>query len=185
MRSRSARQTVAICMVIVSVSAIQVTPCLAQTPVASLDELRRELAAGDAITVVPAVGSSVAGKLIRFGSVDLALQRIGRDLPRGDAPEVTVPLDAIRSVERRRDPARNGAAIGAAIGAAYGGTMVVRAMVVDRNEMGEWAPLYAGGTLVCTAIGALVGWAVDAARSKPHIKFDAPSSEGRKALPGR
>ena len=37
---------------------------------------------------------------------------------------------------------------------------------------------YAGAAAVCTGIGALIGWAIDAANSKPHIRFDA-SSGGR------
>ena len=56
--------------------------------------------------------------------------------------------------------------------------MFVHAIVVDRNEMDEWATLYAGAAAVCTGIGALIGWAIDAANSKPHIRFDA-SSGGR------
>ena len=56
--------------------------------------------------------------------------------------------------------------------------MFVHAFVVDRNEMDEWAPFYAGSTAVCTGIGALLGWAIDAARSKPPIRFDG-TLEGR------
>ena len=44
--------------------------------------------------------------------------------------------------------------------------------------MDEWATLYVGVAAVCTGIGALIGWAMDAANSKPHIRFDA-SSGGR------
>jgi hypothetical protein len=36
-----------------------------------------------------------------------------------------------------------------------------------------------GSSSVVTGIGALIGWAIDAANSKPHITFDAPS--GRRA----
>jgi hypothetical protein len=52
--------------------------------------------------------------------------------------------------------------------------MFLTAFVIDRNEIDEWAPFYLGATAVCTGIGALIGWAVDAARSKPHLRFDAP-----------
>lgn len=51
--------------------------------------------------------------------------------------------------------------------------MFVYAFVVDRNEMDEWAPLYVRAAAVYTGIGALIGWAIDAANSKPHIRFDA------------
>ena len=52
---------------IVDSGAIGASPCIAQTRVTSLEELRRELAAGDFITVVPAVGQPVAGRLMRLG----------------------------------------------------------------------------------------------------------------------
>ena len=54
MRSTVAHVTFVISASIVVLGAIA-SPCLAQTPVASLEELRRELAAGDFVTVVPAV----------------------------------------------------------------------------------------------------------------------------------
>jgi hypothetical protein len=33
-----------------------------------------------------------------------------------------------------------------------------------------------GLAVVSAAIGALIGWAIDAARSKHHIRFDAPEA---------
>ena len=42
--------------------------------VATLDELRRELSAGDFISVVQTTGDSVRGRLRRFGDADLDLQ---------------------------------------------------------------------------------------------------------------
>ena len=151
-------------------------PGLAQTPVASLEELRRELAAGDFITIVPAVGQPVAGRLVRFGDVDLAVRLATAPTPEQRGPqEVTIPLTAIQSLERPRDSARNGAVIGAGIGAGVGGAMFVSALVVDRNEIDEWAGFYVGAAAVCTGIGALIGWAVDAANSKPHVRFEASS----------
>jgi HAMP domain-containing protein len=161
---------------IVAFGAIGASPCIAQTHVTSLEELRRELAAGDFITIVPAVGEPVAGRLMRLGDVDLDVRVANKLSPQQRGPrDVTVPLDAIQSLERPRDSPRNGAAIGAGIGAAYGGAMFVRAIVIDRNEMDEWATLYVGAAAVCTGIGALIGWAIDAANSKPHIRFDASS----------
>ena len=157
---------------------IGVSPVIAQTRVTSLEELRRELAPGDFITVVPAVGPPVAGRLMRLGDADLEVRRANgpRSQERGPR-DVTIALNALQSLERPRDSVRNGVAIGAAIGAGFAGAMFVHALVVDRNEMDEWAAFYAGGAAVCTGIGALIGWALDAARSKPHLRF-AVSSAG-------
>ncbi len=156
------------------------SPGLAQTSVGSLEELRNALAAGDLITIVSADGQPIAGRLIRFGEADLDLRVVNKDTsPRRGPWNVTMPLDAIRSLERRRDSARNGAAIGAGVGAGFGGALFAYAFVVDRNEMDEWAPLYLGAAAVSTGIGALLGWAIDATSSKPHITFE-PSSH-RKA----
>ena len=64
-------------------------------------------------------------------------------------------------------------------------------MAIDANEMDEWAPLYLGFTAICTGVGALVGWLIDDASSKPHIRFGAASKAGVKVrvqpvvLPGR
>jgi hypothetical protein len=165
------RKTVVISVLALAVGAIGVSPCLAQTRVTSLGELRRELAAGDFVTVVPAVGQPVAGRLMSLGAGNLNLRV-------ESGPEITIALDEIQSLERPRDSARNGAALGAGIGAAFGGAMFVTALVIDRNEVDEWAPMYAGATAVCTGIGALLGWALDAAHSKPHMTFVA-SSGGR------
>jgi hypothetical protein len=132
------------------------------------------LVAGDFITLVPAVGQPVAGRLMRLGDVDLDVRLVDRRTRQERGPRVvTIPLDAIQSIDRPRDSARNGAAIGAGIGAGFGGAMFVHAIVIDRNEMDEWAPLYIGAAAVCTGIGALIGWAIDAANSKLHVRFDA------------
>ena len=172
-------QVALLASIAIGFGSIGVPTAIAQTNVTSLEQLRRELAKGDFITVVPAVGPPVAGRLVRFGDVDLEI-RPAR--PRGsrerDPRDVTIALDALQSLERPRDSARNGAAIGAGIGAGYGGAMFLHAVVVDRNEMDEWAALYLGGAAVCTGIGALIGWAIDAANSKPHVRF-AASAGGR------
>jgi hypothetical protein len=166
--------------VIVASGAIGASPCIAQTRLTSLEELQRELAAGDFITVVPAAGQPVAGRLIRFGAGGLDVRPVNNKstLQERGPRDVTIPLDAIRSLERHRDSVRNGAAMGAGIGAGFAGAMFVHAIAIDRNEMDEWATPYVGAAAICTGIGALVGWAVDAAHSKPHIRFDA-SSGGR------
>jgi hypothetical protein len=155
---------------IATFDAIGASPCTAQTLVTSHEALRRELEVGDFITIVPTVGQPVRGRLLRLGNVDLDIRADKR--PR----DITMPLDGIRSLERPRDSTRNGAAIGAGIGAAFVGSMFVHALVVDRNEFDEWATLYLGAGAIYTGIGALVGWAIDAANSKPQIRFDASST---------
>jgi hypothetical protein len=178
-RFKPAHVTVAISVVIGALGAIGVSPCIAQTSVASLDELRRELGAGDVVTLVPAAEQPMAGQLMRIGDVDLDLRLFETGTPRERALRtLTVPLDAIQSLERRRDSSRNGAGIGAAIGAGFGGAFFVHALLIDRNEVGEWATPYVGVAAICTAIGALVGWAIDAASSKPHVRFEASSRTG-------
>ena len=160
-------------------TSISASPCIAQTRVTSLVELRGTLAAGDLITIVPADGQPVAGRLTRLGAADLELRVVNNHAARERGPrDVTIPLNGIRSLERRRDPVRNGAAIGAGIGAGLGGAMFTYAFVIDRNEMDEWAPRYVKAATAYTGIGALIGWAIDAARSKPHITFE-PSSQGK------
>jgi len=149
---------------------------LAQTRVTSLEQLKRELATGDFITIVPKVGEPVAGRLTRLGPSDLDLRRVGRrTTPDQKTQDVTIALEAIQSLERRRDSARNGAMIGAGIGAGVGCAFFVQALVVDRNEVDEWAAAYAGATAISVGLGALIGWAIDAAHSKPHLMFDAAS----------
>lgn len=177
-RSRLARVRLVSSALIVAFGAIGALPCAAQTRVASLEELRRDLAVGDFITIVPDGGQPIAGRLMRLGSVDLDVRFVNKRTAHERGPRVTtIPLNAIQSLERPRDSARNGAAIGAGIGAGFGGAMFVHAFVVDRNEMDEWATSYVAAAAVCTAIGALIGWATDARNSKPPIRFDAPSRE--------
>ncbi len=174
-----ARVRLAIAASIVEFCSMGASPCIAQTRLTSLEELRRALSAGDFITIVPAVGEPVAGRLMRLGDADLDVRVVNRRTPEVGGPrDVTIRLDAIQSLERPRDSARNGAAIGAGIGAGFGGAMFVYAFVVDHNEMDEWAPLYVGAAAVYTGIGALIGWAIDAANSTPHITFE-PSSQGK------
>jgi hypothetical protein len=151
-------------------------PCLAQTRVTSLEALRRGLAAGDRVTVVPADGQPIEGRLVRVGHSDIDVRPAGKRTPRDEGlRDVTIRFGDIQSLERPRDSARNGAILGAGIGAGIGGALFLHALVIDRNEMDEWAPAYAAGAAAFTGIGALIGWAADAANSKPHLRFDAPS----------
>jgi hypothetical protein len=145
-----------------------------------LDEFAHELRPGDFISVVRTNGESVSGRLQRVGDADLEVQTEGPQS--GGQPrrrlEVTIPLGAVRSVERRRDSTRNGTLIGAAVGAGVGFGFLIRAGAVDANEADEWAAGYLAFAGVTTGVGALAGWAIDAARSRPHIRFDAPPRQG-------
>jgi hypothetical protein len=165
------------CAVTVACAAIGGSPCSAQTRLTSLEELRRELAAGDVIIVVPAVGQAIKGRLVRLGRDNLDVRPAGRSAAPGHGPrDVTIELDAVQSLQRPRDSVKNGAALGAGIGAGVGGAMFIHALAIDRNELNEWAPIYVASTAITTGIGALIGWAVDAARSKPDITYDAVPS---------
>jgi hypothetical protein len=164
----------------VIVAAVCATPCVAQTRLTSPAELERELAEGDLITVVQASGPPVAGRVLRVTADSLTMRPVTKPAVQGTAfRDLTISLSAIQSLERPRDPVRNGALIGAGVGAGVGGAMFLTAFVIDRNEMDEWAPFYLGAAAACTGMGALIGWAVDAARSKPGLRFEAAS--GRRA----
>ena len=55
--------------------------------------------------------------------------------------------------------------------------MFAYAAAVDRNEMDEWAAGYVVAGAVFTGLGALAGWAIDRAHSKPHVRYDAETSK--------
>lgn len=168
-----------------AVGAFTGPPCAAQTTLTSPEELQQELAAGDVITVVPASGRRVSGKLLRQTAAGLEIRPADkRHVGGAGARNLTIPLDAIQWLERPRDPVRNGVIIGTGTGAAVGGAMFLTAFVIDRNEMDEWAPFYLGATAVCAGIGALVGWTVDAAKSKPSLIYVA-SPGGRTTVGSR
>jgi hypothetical protein len=138
-----------------------------------LDQLRGALAPGDFISVQTA-GSSVTGRLVRFADSALEIRTGTRPVAGKQRVDVTVPLAAIRSLDRPRDSSRNGALIGAGVGAGVSLGMFVYAAAVDYNEIDEWGPLYLAMGAVYTGVGALVGWAIDSAHSKPHVRFTAP-----------
>ena len=147
-------------------------------PVTTLDDLRQELSPGDFISIVQTTGDPVAGRLRRFGDTDLDLQAETRGAPpdQGRPLDLNIPLSAIQSLERPRDASRNGALIGAGIGGGVSLATFVYAAAVDSNEIDEWSPIYLALGGVFTGPGALAGWAIDRAHSKPHLRFDAPSS---------
>lgn len=173
---------------IVALEMIGVSPALAQARVATLDEMRRALSPGDIIAVVQTTGDSVRGRLLRFGATDLDLQPETRQVPPKPRPamDLNIPLGAIQSLERPRDSSRNGALIGAVIGGGFWLAMFIYGAAVDFNEIDEWGAPYAAAGAVSTGIGALAGWAIDRAHSKPHIRFDAPRGTVRvRAVPLR
>ena len=138
-------------------------PALAQYQITSLDELRRELAVGDLVTIVQANGDSAKGRLLRVGDGTLDIQ------PDARRSRLTIPINTLVSVDRRGDSLQNGTLIGAAIGAAPVVAMFIYAMAVDRNEIDEWAPIYLGLATGTAVTGALVGRAIDAAHSRPRL----------------
>ncbi|RPH58614.1 MAG: hypothetical protein EHM89_12075 [Acidobacteria bacterium] len=163
----------------VLVVALDPAPALAQPRVTTLDELHRELAPGDPISLVQTSGEALTGRLLRFGDRDLDVRIVlppATGQPRRQL-DVTIPLTAIQSLERPRDSSRNGALIGAGIGAGFVGTMFVRAIAVDRNEIDEWGPIYLGNAVVFAGLGALIGWAIDVGHSKPSVRFDKSGAE--------
>ena len=112
-----------------------------------------------------------------FGDSALDIRSETREDTGKQRLNITVPLATIRSMERPRDSSRNGLLIGAGIGGGLVLGMFVYAAAVDYNEIDEWAPMYLAMGAVYTGVGALVGWAIDSAHSKPHVRFKAPSAE--------
>lgn len=151
----------------------------AEVSVATLDELRRELRPGDFISVVQVTGDSVRGQLRHFGDTDLEIQaetQVTAGVQRRQRREITLPISSLRTLERPGDPSKNGALIGAGVGASLALTQFIWAAAVDYNEIDEWGPTYLAMGAICTGLGALAGWAIDLSRSKPRLRFDAPSA---------
>ena len=154
-------------------------PASAQRPLATLDEARHTMTAGDTIEVGDVNGGVVKGTLLRFGDTELDV-RVKMAQPDGSVaqPQVTIPLRNVRWLERTPDPASNGAIIGAAVGGGAVAAMMVVAFAVDANESDEWIGIYLAGAAGCAGAGALIGWAIDRAHSKPRVRFDAsPTSD--------
>src|SRR5262245_2711363 len=156
MRLRLAQRMVSLVALGTSFVSVAVLPASAQTLVTSIGGLRSALATGDVITVVTEDGTPLSGRLLRFESEELEMRPDERTRgalvrPKPDASylrntrqNITLRLDAVRSLERRTDSVRNGAAIGAVVGGGFSGAMFVNALIVDRNEIDEWAGFYAG-----------------------------------------
>jgi hypothetical protein len=163
--------------VIVVLVVIGAAPARAQVRQTTLEDLRRELSPGDVISLVQSSGETVSGRLVSFGDTALDIRSDIRRATGTQRLDITVPLATIRSMERPRDSSRNGLLIGAGIGGGLVLGMFVYAAAVDYNEIDEWAPMYLAMGAVYTGVGALVGWAIDSAHSKPHVRFNAPSAE--------
>jgi hypothetical protein len=173
---------------IIAFAMIGASPAFAQVRVATLDEMRRALSPGDMVSVVQTTGDPVRGRLRRFGDSDLDLQPEGQQT--SPKPRLTmdlkIPLSAIQSLERPRDSSLNGALIGAAVGGGFWLAVFVYAAAVDFNEIDEWAAGYLAAAAVSSGIGALAGWAIDRAHSKPHVRFNAsPGTVRFRAVPLR
>lgn len=149
---------------------------VAQVRLSALDDVRRDVAPGDVVTIVRATGDPIKGRLLRFGDTTLDI-RTEAQATTGQRQrlDVTIPLTDLKSLERPRDSSRNGALIGAGVGGGFSLAMFVHAAAVDFNEIDEWGAGYLAAGATSTGIGALAGWAIDRAHSKPHIRFDAPS----------
>jgi hypothetical protein len=165
------------------------TPVLAQVRMATMDELRRELSPCDAISVVQTTGDSVGGLLFGASDLDVCTETQAAEGQQRRRIDITVPLSTVRPLERLRDSSRTGTLIGAVIGTGVGLAMFIHAAAVGYDEIDESGPIYVGIGGGCTGIGALTGWAIDTAHSKPHIRFDAPSNRSTEfrvtALRGR
>lgn len=165
---------------IVALVTIGTSPALAQARQTTLEELRHELSPGDFISLVQSSGETVNGRLVGFGDSALDIRSETREAAGKQRLDITVPLATIRSLDRPRDSSRNGLIIGAGIGGGLVLGMFVYAAAVDYNEIDEWAPMYLAMGAVYTGVGALVGWAIDSAHSKPHLRFNAPSADTMK-----
>jgi hypothetical protein len=169
--------------ILLTVILVAVTSAFAQPRVVTMAEMRDALRKGDDVTVVQQDGRAIRGTLERIDDkiIELRVKVAGTPAsgpmrsPTSTAPSNPTarvdafPLESLRSLERRRDSVRNGILKGALVGAAIAGGMFAYALAVDANEMDEWAAGYAALGAASTGIGALVGWGVDAAQSRPPI----------------
>jgi hypothetical protein len=157
---------------------LDATAAVAQTRIGTFEALREHLAPGDVVSVVEVDGESITGRLLNIGQMHLDVRTVA---PPSSGQtrrplDLTIAADAIQSLERPRDSARNGAVIGAAMGGGIAGGLFAYAVAIDRNEIDEWAPIYLGYAAAFTGLGALLGWAIDSMHSKPHVAYRASLS---------
>ena len=154
-------------------------PALAQVrEVATPDELRQALGPGDDISVLLANGKAFRGRLLEVRASELDIRAEVQPSPDhpGRRQDTTIPLSAIRLLERPRDAVDDGAWLGAGIGAGGTGAMFIYALSTDRNEFDEWGTSYIIVGLIYAGIGALIGAVIDGAHSKPVIRFRTNSA---------
>jgi hypothetical protein len=118
--------------------------------------------------------------LVRVADTALDIRAETRQVTGKQRSDLTIPFGTIQSLERPRDSSRNGVLIGADVGAGVSLAKFTYAAAVDYNEIDEWGPIYLAMGAAYTGVGALVGWAIDSAHSKPHVRFNAPSAETMK-----
>lgn len=169
----SRRRWLSSCAALTLLVPLGVVSAAAQMRVTTLDDVRREIAPGDVVSVMQTTGAALKGRLLRFGDADLEIRTDPRST--GGQQEVAIPLTTLQSLERPRDSSQNGALIGAAIGGGVVGAASIWAFAVDANEADEWGPGYALAGGILAGIGGLVGWAIDHAHSKPYVRYDAPA----------
>jgi hypothetical protein len=150
--------------VVVGFGSVGAVPAVAQVRLTDLADVRREVVPGDVISVGRASGVKLAGKLLTLGDTDLEIR--AETGGTGQRQPVRIPLSEIRWLERTRDRSWTGALIGAAIGSGF-----ALAAGAGGGDVNPWGPIGVFG-----GIGFALGWAVDSAHSKPHVRFDAPST---------
>lgn len=146
-------------------------PVVAQVRLSTLDDVRREVTPGDLITVATG-GDTIAGRLQRWGDTDLVIRTVAQPTAgqQRRSSDVTIRVSDLQSLERPRDSSKNGALIGAAIGGGFVAGVSL-AEDVDWSRFGQYMAVAAG----YTGVGALLGWVIDRAHSKRHVRFDASS----------
>ena len=154
-------------------AAVAIAPAiaLAQPQRVTLDEMRAALQRGDQVAFVQADGQSLKGKLTRIDESVLQVMVTTMD-DKGVVKErdVVVPFSDLQSLERRKDSVMNGVRNGALVGAGIAAAFFIHSVAIDANEMDEWGASHVDGIRPCyTGIGALVGWSIDAANSKPPL----------------
>ena len=148
-----------------------------QAPLSSLDDLRRALARDDRVTIVRRTGGPIQGRVVRVGDATLDIDAPGQPAAgRRQRQDLSIPWTDLVSLERPRDSSRNGALIGASVGGGFWLAMFVYGAAVDYNEIDEWAGAFLAAGAISAGIGALAGWAIDRAHSKPPIRFALVSS---------
>jgi hypothetical protein len=141
----------------------------------TFDRLLQELGRGDRVSIVKVDGAGLEGAFRATRLEDKAFEIV--PITPG-APPTLLPFDSIRSVERRRDSLKDGTLIGFGVGAGVIMVPFVVAIAIDANEMDEWLPGYLAAFAVSGGVGALIGARIDAAHSKPHVRYEAPSAAG-------